>query len=129
MAQGKKYIANDKDRQLAEQMAAVGIVHEQIAAVLKICVDTLVKYYKDELETARSKANARIAGALYNKALKGDTASMIFWLKTRAGWNETYNINSENKNYVISGEPLSEEEFERKYRIGMASATEAKNIT
>lgn len=88
MAQGKKYEANEKDRQLVEQMSAVGIPQQSIAAVLKLSEDTLFKYYKEELTNAASKANTKVAGTLYNKAIRGDTACMIFWLKTRAKWRE-----------------------------------------
>ena len=85
---GAKYKPNDKDRQTVEQMSAVGIPQESIANVLKLSVDTITRHYKDELTTAASKANTKVAGMLYNKAIRGDTACMIFWLKTRAGWRE-----------------------------------------
>ena len=39
--------------------------------------------FNDEQE-----ANAAVAGTLYEKAKQGDTPSMLFWLKTRAGWRE-----------------------------------------
>ena len=50
--------------------------------------DTLKKYYSEELEKGRIEANAAVAGTLYEKAKQGDTPSMLFWLKTRAGWSE-----------------------------------------
>lgn len=59
-----------------------------IARILGVDAKTLRKYYRDELDLASAKANAQIGGALYNKALGGDTASIIFWMKTRAGWSE-----------------------------------------
>jgi len=89
MAQGKKYIPTDADKQLVMQMAAVGIAQEQIAAVIGLSVDTMVKHYKHEIETSKSKAIAKIGGTLYNKALKGDNTCMIFYLKTQGGWRET----------------------------------------
>jgi hypothetical protein len=36
----------------------------------------------------RSRAISDIAGSLISKAREGDTASMIFYLKTQAGWRE-----------------------------------------
>ena len=89
MAQGKKYNPNDTDKQLVMQMAAVGISQEQIAAVIGITHETLNKYYKEEVNTAKSKAIAKIGATLYNKALKGDNTCMIFYLKTQGGWRET----------------------------------------
>ena len=50
--------------------------------------DTLTKYYREELDKGRIESNAIIAGTLFEKAKQGDTASMMFWLKTRAQWSE-----------------------------------------
>lgn len=80
--------SNDS-RNKVEAMSAIGIPQEDIARVIGICVDTLAKHYREELDTATTKANTQIGGALFKKALSGDTASLIFWMKTRAGWKET----------------------------------------
>jgi hypothetical protein len=69
-------------------LATVGTRYEDIALVLGISDDTLVKYYKPELDKGRIEANAAVAGTLFEKAKQGDTSSMIFWLKTRAQWSE-----------------------------------------
>ena len=79
----------DQTRLQAKTLAAVGIKHEDIAAKIGICADTLVKYYKQELDDGRVDANAQIGKSLYEQAKSGNTAAMIFWLKTRAGWKET----------------------------------------
>lgn len=92
MAQGKKYEPNEADKTLVMQMSAVGITQEQIAAVIGITHETLNKYYKETLETSKSKAIAKIGGTLYNKALKGDNTCMIFYLKTQGGWRETTHV-------------------------------------
>jgi hypothetical protein len=70
----------------------VGTPQENIARVLKIDVKTLLKYYREELDTALHKANSKIGGSLFNKAIAGDTAAAIFWLKTRARWSETQKL-------------------------------------
>jgi hypothetical protein len=88
-------------------MAAYGIPQEQIVTVLRsskrkdadgiasdvpgakhITSKTLRKHFRQELDTAAIEANAQIAGSLFQKARGGDTISMIFWLKVRAGWKE-----------------------------------------
>jgi len=74
----------------------VGSRQEVIAEILGISVDTLYRHYKAEMDTAREKANASIGGALYKKAMGGDTTAMIFWLKTRARWKETVDISNED---------------------------------
>jgi hypothetical protein len=69
--------------------AAIGTPQETIGRILGIDGKTLRKHYRDELDLGSSRAIGDIAGQLYKKAMSGDTASMIFWLKTRAGWRET----------------------------------------
>jgi hypothetical protein len=76
-------------RDKVESMSALGIPQADIARVIGICEETLRKHYREELDNATTKANTQIGGALFRKALSGDTASLIFWMKTRAGWKET----------------------------------------
>jgi hypothetical protein len=52
-------------------------------------VDSLGRYCAHELQHGAIKVNAKIAGKLFQKAMDGDTAALIFWTKTRMGWKET----------------------------------------
>jgi hypothetical protein len=79
-------------------LSTVGTRHEDIASVLNISHDTLVKYYKDELDKGRIEANASVAETLFKQAKEGNTTAMIFWLKSRAKWKET-------SQHEISGNP------------------------
>lgn len=72
--------------------AMVGTPQDDIARVMGIDAKTLRLHYRDELDLATAKANATIGGALFNKAKAGDTTAMIFWMKTRAKWKETQEI-------------------------------------
>ena len=85
------FVPEEDERKLVEQMCAVGIPHEQIAAVIRggIDAETLKKHFKVELREAKIKANAKIGGTLFNKAMSGDTTAAIFWAKTQMGWKET----------------------------------------
>lgn len=83
------YKPTDQNRLQVKTLAAVGIRHEDIAAKLGISVDTLTRYYRQELDDGRVDANAVVAKSLYEQARAGNTSAMIFWLKTRAGWKET----------------------------------------
>lgn len=83
------HVVTEARRKLVELHATIGTPQEIIADLLGIDAKTLRKYYREELDLSMAKANAAIGGALYNKALKGDTAAMLFWMKTRAGWKET----------------------------------------
>lgn len=80
-------------RQLVKLHATIGTTQAVIADILGIDGKTLTKYYREELDQALAQANASVGGALFNKATKGDTAAMIFWMKTRAGWREKQDIN------------------------------------
>jgi hypothetical protein len=89
MAQGIQHEPTDENRKLVRSLAAVGTKYEDIALKLKISSDTLVKYYKPELDDGRIDANAAIAQSLFQAAKTGNTSAQMFWLKTRAGWKET----------------------------------------
>ena len=83
-------------RKMVESMSAYGIPQEDIASVIGIDRKTLAKHYREELDTATAKANAKVAETLYKQATNADNprsaTAAIFWLKTRGGWRETVNI-------------------------------------
>jgi len=93
----------DKERKLVEQMSAVGIPQSNIAMILRDGIDdkTLRKHFRKELDTAATKANAKIGGMLFNKAVNGDTSAAIFWAKTRMGWKET-NVTEHQGNVSVN---------------------------
>ena len=70
-------------------MAAYGIPADDISRVVGIDPKTLRKHYRDELDLGETKANAQVAGFLFNSAKNGNVTAQIFWLKTRARWRET----------------------------------------
>jgi hypothetical protein len=76
-------------RRQVEAMAAYGIPEADIARVVGVDPKTLRKYYRDELDMGETKANAQVAGFLFNSARTGNVTAQIFWLKTRARWRET----------------------------------------
>jgi hypothetical protein len=76
-------------RRQVEAMAAYGIPEINIAAVVGVDPKTLRKHYRDELDFGETKANAQVAGYLFNAAKNGNVTAQIFWLKTRAKWRET----------------------------------------
>ena len=42
-----------------------------------------------DVTVGETKANAQVAGFLFNAARSGNVTAQIFWLKTRARWRET----------------------------------------
>ena len=92
----------DATRQTVQLHTMVGTTQADIARVLDIDEKTLRKYYRDELDLAKAKANATIGGALFNQAKSGDTSAMIFWMKTQAGWRERKDLNHTSEDGSMS---------------------------
>lgn len=93
-----KYIPTDEERTMVEKMASIGITQEDISKVVGGGIErhTLAKHFRKELDTAKIKANAAIGLTLYNKALDGDTASLIWYSKAQMGWREKSQIEIEH---------------------------------
>jgi hypothetical protein len=79
---------DDAQRRQVEAMSAYGIPENDISRVLRVDPKTLRKHYRDELDLGSTKANAQVAGFLFNAARNGNVTAQIFWLKTRARWKE-----------------------------------------
>ena len=85
----------DEEAEAVKMMAAVGISQENIAKVIGIDIKTMTKYYREEIDTAWIKANAKVGGAMYNKAIGGDVQAQKYWMGCRAGWKETASLEVE----------------------------------
>ena len=84
----------DDARKLVEQLTACGIPQESQCLVIRDGIDdkTLRKHFRRELDTAATKANAKVAGALFNKAMGGDTTAIFWWTKPRMKWSERQEV-------------------------------------
>jgi hypothetical protein len=81
----------EENRKMVEAMSSFGMPQAQICTVLDIDPKTLRKYFREELDKAMIKANAKVAANLFRQATKDDfkaTTAAIFWSKTRMGWKE-----------------------------------------
>lgn len=94
----------DEERRLVEHYVTLGYTQEQVAALMGKSVESLAKYCRGELDLGALKVNAKIGGALYQKAMKGDTAALIFWCKTRLGWKETAGLDLNTKDVNVTFE-------------------------
>jgi hypothetical protein len=83
------WVPTAEERAQVEHFTSTGYTQTQIAALLGKSTDSLQRHCREELNLGGLKANARVAGKLYEKCMEGDTASLIFWAKTRLGWRET----------------------------------------
>lgn len=75
-------------RKLVELAAAVGTPHHDIATLIGTGTRQLLRDYPDEVKLGKIRANVKIGGTLYNAAIKGNIAALIFWQKAQAGWRE-----------------------------------------
>ena len=88
MTQGALFVPTPEQRNQVGVLAGFGLPHHQIAVLLGCDAKTLRKYFEEELSVGNAKATAKVAQTLFNKAISGDTACLIFWMKARAGWRE-----------------------------------------
>lgn len=93
----------DRTRAEVSALYSFGIPQEDIARYIGIDAKTLRKYYREELDSSVTKANAAVGRFLYQNATGStlkDGAShsdcvraAMFWAKTRMGWRETQDLN------------------------------------
>lgn len=67
--------------------SCAGFTQEQMAKYLKISVDTLVKYYSDELDQAKMEKISQISSNVYKQAMEGNEKMAEFVLKTQGRWS------------------------------------------
>lgn len=94
--------------QKAELGALAAVLNlDQIADYFGFSPATLDNILKRDDESLRlykkgkSVAIKDVGGSLIEQARAGDTTSMIFYLKTQAGWREVQQVESNNKNETI----------------------------
>lgn len=87
-----------------ELYAGLGSTQDSVAVMLGKSSRTFRgnETAKEAFERGKAQTITKVAGALVSKALKGDTASAIFYLKTQAGWKET----SRQEHTGADGKPI-----------------------
>jgi len=90
---------------VVEALAMCGHNYETIANRLDICKTTLLKYYKDQIEQAKVRANAKVAQTAYKMAVSGENASMTrYWLNCRSDdWNDQRNVDVTSDGEKVDG--------------------------
>jgi hypothetical protein len=89
-------------RKLVENSSGLGLPHESIATLVGIDDKTLRKHYRVELDMGKARAHGQIARTLFQKAVAGDTTSLIWWTKSQMRWSEVV----KNEVTGADGEPL-----------------------
>jgi glucose dehydrogenase len=86
----KEHKPTEQNKRTVLSAVGMGMSKTTIGALLGLNYRTLQKYYKEELDTGVDRANMAVAKSLYGRAISGkDTIASIFWLKARAGWQDT----------------------------------------
>jgi hypothetical protein len=85
-----RFEPTNEERKQVEAMAGYGVAEAHIASLIRggIGVSTLRERFKENLEQGRAKAHAGIGKTLFQKAMAGDVASLIWWTKTQMRWTE-----------------------------------------
>lgn len=101
----------DAERKQVEAMSGYGLPIEQIAILVRngIDADTLRKHFATELVAGKAKANSGVGRTLFQKAMGGDTAAMIWWSKTQMRWAET----QKHEHTGADGAPIEFRKIER----------------
>lgn len=88
--------------------AGLGSTQEQIATMLGKSTDSLQrnKAAHEAWQQGQAETIAKVAGSLVKKALGGDTASAIFYLKTQAGWKETSVVDNRSSDGSMSPQKI-----------------------
>jgi hypothetical protein len=107
---GPVHQPTEQTRRMVETMAACGILQPDIARVLGMSDDTLRTHYREELDTAATKANSMVAQTLYQQAVggpgprpdwsKSNVTAAIWWTKTRMKWKETNVLENQNSGTI-----------------------------
>ena len=106
-------VITDDQKQQIEKLAAVLTV-EQLADFLGIGRTTFYEIMERDEEISvrykRGRANAigGVAKNLVQKAMNGDNAAMIFYLKTQAGWKEQQGIDHISSDGSMSPKSFSD---------------------
>jgi hypothetical protein len=90
----KQFAPTDSERRQVARFSGCGLPQPQIAALVRdgISEDTLFKYFGKELKLGKAQANSKVAQTLFDKAVGGDTTSMIWWTKTQMRWSEVHHL-------------------------------------
>lgn len=85
------FVPTDEERRQVEALSGYGLPQEQIAILIRggINLTTLREHFATELVAGKAKANGQIGKTLFQKAMGGDTAAMIWWSKAQMRWAET----------------------------------------
>jgi AcrR family transcriptional regulator len=97
-----KFQPTDKQRGQVEAMVRYGIPEAEIARALEISKTTLLRHFREEIDSGATKANAQVGEFIFSTIIglpipgrppvtdeRARAGLAIFWAKTRMNWKET----------------------------------------
>lgn len=69
------------DRRRVKILASGRMSQERIAAALEISVETMLKYFADDLTTGKAKCDAEVLLAQHKSAIGGNVSAQKVWLQ------------------------------------------------
>lgn len=115
----------------AYQLCLLGYTDKNLADFFGVAESTINNWklehpeFMESLKEGKAQSDVEVEQSLREKAVGGDTTAQIFWLKNRQPrrWRDRQEIEQTNHhNYVISDEPMSEEEFRKQHGIDSVEA-------
>lgn len=106
------FVPTKEQQDLAETLSGYGIPQADIARLLRVSLQTLHRYFRDELDIGMAKANGAVAANMFKMATgDGPHAGRmaIFWAKARMGWREVpqeVNVNVNDQREVSEEERI-----------------------
>ncbi len=86
------YEPTSSDRATVKNLVVCGYTHEQIAKCIGsngISGNTLRKHFRRELDVSKAEVDAFATSNLVGLMRNGNLGALCFYLKCRAGWQET----------------------------------------
>lgn len=106
----KEFEPTPEQRAMVMKLTGIGCTMEDIQQVVPwgrpddqpISLVTMRKHFKAELKRGRPIADSRLRGKMFDSAMKGNTAVLLFFARARLGMKETQVVESVGKD----GAPL-----------------------
>lgn len=97
----------ERTRAVVETMTSYGASQPQIASALDIGVDTLARYYREEITLGAQRANMAVSLNLFRIATSPEisnavVSAAIWWTKARMGWSEIRRTMSDVRSTTLS---------------------------
>src|ERR1700681_2214160 len=103
MTAGVLFEPTEDQRRTVKALSGYGVPQNGIAIHIAVDAKTLRKHFRNELDRGSVEATAKVAQTLFHLAtVEKNVASVIFWMKARAGWRET--VRQENTG--ADGQPI-----------------------